>query len=314
MLRNLYFGYWCSKNLSKNSIILSRSIIPAIVLVLLNYKVILEIHHEMSGITKVIYNFFNKLRFLNDMRYIFIHKNLQSLKGGSLLIKRLVADDVREQSRQVLEVIKQEGVAIIPLDVAYAIVGNSKKSIETIFECKKRSFDKPSGMFSNYELLKDIQVIASWKHDIIKAVIFDNDLPMSTVAPFKPDHPMFRNVDSWVLKNSTKIGTLDMLLNAGEFHNEMTKQSMELEMPVLGSSANTSLTGSKYNLDDIDPPVFGAADILIDGGTSKYKNEKGRSSTIIDFGNFETIRIGVCYDKIRAIFSKFGIDLVEDKD
>ena len=159
------------------------------------------------------------------------------------MINRLVADDVTEQSRQVLEVIKQEGVAIIPLDVAYAIVGNSKKSIETIFKCKKRSFDKPSGMFSNYELLKDIQVIASWKHDIIKAVIFDNDLPMSTVAPFKRDHPMFRNVDSWVLKNSTKIGTLDMLLNAGEFHNEMTKQSMELEMPVLGSSANTSLTG-----------------------------------------------------------------------
>ena len=50
------------------------------------------------------------------------------------MTNRLVADDVVEQSRQVLEVIKQEGVAIIPLDVAYAIVGNSKKSIETIFK------------------------------------------------------------------------------------------------------------------------------------------------------------------------------------
>ena len=172
------------------------------------------------------------------------------------MTNRFVADDVVEQSRQVLEVIKLEGVAIIPLDVAYAIVGNSKKSIETIFKCKNRSFEKPSGMFSNYELLKEIQTIDSWKHDIIKAVIFDNDLPMSTVAPFKRDHPMFKNVDGWVLKNSTKIGTLDMLLNAGEFHNEMTKQSMELEMPVLGSSANTSLTGSKYNLDDIDPVSY----------------------------------------------------------
>ena len=112
------------------------------------------------------------------------------------MTNRLVADDVVEQSRQVLEEIKQGGVAIIPLDVAYAIVGNSKKSVETIFKCKNRSFEKPSGMFSNYELLKDIQVIASWKHDIIKAVIFDNDLPMSTVAPFMRDHPIFRNVDS----------------------------------------------------------------------------------------------------------------------
>ncbi len=230
------------------------------------------------------------------------------------MINRVVAEDVVEQSKQVLEIISAEGVAIIPLDVAYAIVGNSKKSIETIFRCKNRSFEKPSGMFSNYELLKEIQIIDSWKHEIIKAVIFDNNLPMSTVAPFRRDHPMFKNVDNWVLKNSTKIGTLDMLLNAGKFHNEMTKQSIKLEMPVLGSSANTSLTGSKYNLDDIDAPVINAADILIDGGTSKYENERGRSSTIIDFSNFETIRIGVCYDEIRKIFSKFDVDLRADTE
>ena len=119
------------------------------------------------------------------------------------MINRIVAEDVVEQSKQVLEIISAEGVAIIPLDVAYAIVGNSKKSIETIFRCKNRSLEKPSGMFSNYELLKEIQIIDAWKHEIIKAVIFDNNLPMSTVAPFRRDHPMFKNVDSWVLKNST---------------------------------------------------------------------------------------------------------------
>ena len=227
---------------------------------------------------------------------------------------KVIAGDVVAQSKEVLDIIANEGVAIIPLDVAYAIVGNSKKSMETIFKCKNRSFEKPSGMFSNYDLLKEIQVIDTWKHDIIKAVIFDNDLPMSTVAPFKQDHPMFKNVDSWVLKNSTKIGTLDMLLNAGEFHNEMTKQSLEMQMPVLGSSANTSLTGSKYDLNEIDEPVLEAGNILIDGGTSKYKNDKGRSSTIIDFGNFETIRLGVCYDKILNIFSKFGVNLMEDTE
>ena len=49
------------------------------------------------------------------------------------MIDRVVADDVEKQSKQVLEIIASEGVAIIPLDVAYVIVGNSKKSIETIF-------------------------------------------------------------------------------------------------------------------------------------------------------------------------------------
>lgn len=49
---------------------------------------------------------------------------------------RLTADNVEEQSRQVLDVIAGGGVAIIPLDVAYAIVGNSEASIRTIFSAK----------------------------------------------------------------------------------------------------------------------------------------------------------------------------------
>ena len=204
-------------------------------------------------------------------------------------------EDITQQSHQVLDVIEGGGVAVIPLDVAYAIIGNSRQS----------------GMFSNYDLLKEIQIIEPWKHNFIKAVINDNDLPMSTVAPFHSDHPMFKNVDSWVLSNSTKSGTIDMLLNAGVLHNEVTRLSLEREMPVLGSSANTSLTGSKYTLEDIDEPVLEAADILIDGGKSKYANDEGRSSTIIDFENFNTIRVGVCYDSLCEIFLKFDIDLQE---
>ena len=100
-----------------------------------------------------------------------------------------------------------------------------------------------------------------------------------------------------------------MLLNAGEFHNEMTKQSMDRLMPVLGSSANTSLTGSKYILDEVDSPVLEAGDILVDGGKSKYANDDGLSSSIIDFSNFQTIRVGVCYEKICEIFLKFNVDL-----
>ena len=49
--------------------------------------------------------------------------------------------------------------------------------------------------------------------------------------------------------------------------------------------------------------------IVIDGGKSKYANPEGRSSTIIDFGDFTTIRIGVCYDQLCEIFLKFNVDL-----
>ena len=38
---------------------------------------ILEIHHEMSGFTKILYYFLEKLMLLKNLKYIFIHKNLQ---------------------------------------------------------------------------------------------------------------------------------------------------------------------------------------------------------------------------------------------
>jgi tRNA A37 threonylcarbamoyladenosine synthetase subunit TsaC/SUA5/YrdC len=217
--------------------------------------------------------------------------------------------DVVAQSKELLDVIAGGGVAILPLDVAYAIVGNSEDSIRRIFTAKNRSFEKPSGMFSNYDLLDEIQIMETWKKKIVRAVIFDNDLPMSTVAPFHADHPMFKNVAPFTLQNSTKLGTIDMLLNAGAFHNEMTKQSRERVMPVFGSSANTSLQGSKYRLEDIEEPVRAAGDMLVDGGQSKYHNAEGHSSTIIDFTTFKTVRIGVCYDRICEIFLKFDVNL-----
>ncbi len=220
--------------------------------------------------------------------------------------------DVVRQSGQLLDVIAGGGVAILPLDVAYAIVGNSEAAIRRIFTAKERSYEKPSGMFSNWDLFNEIQIVGARERDIVRAIIFDHDLPMSTVAPFRADHPIFRNVAPFVLENSTKAMTLDMLLNAGVFHNEMTKQTHERMMPVLGSSANTSLTGSKYRLEDIEPPVLAAGDMLIDGGLSKYHNPEGRSSTIIDLRTFKTVRVGVCYERLCEIFKKdFDIDLLQ---
>ena len=42
--------------------------------------------------------------------------------------------------------------------------------------------------------------------------------------------------------------------------------------PTFGSSANISLTGSKFNVGDIEPELIEIADVVIDHGTSKYVN------------------------------------------
>ena len=58
-----------------------------------------------------------------------------------------IGHDVDQEARDVLEVLDGGGIAIIPLNVAYAILARTEAAIRRIFEVKKRSYDKPSGMF-----------------------------------------------------------------------------------------------------------------------------------------------------------------------
>jgi tRNA A37 threonylcarbamoyladenosine synthetase subunit TsaC/SUA5/YrdC len=217
---------------------------------------------------------------------------------------------LRTDAAEVLRYIHDGGVAIVPLDVAYAVVGYKEPAIRSIFKAKNRSYEKPSGMLSNWQMSDEIHNLENEKRQMIRTVIEEENLTFSVVAPFDARHPFFSDVDDFVMKNSTKIGTLDMLLNAGTLHNEIARQSWEAQKPVFGSSANTSLQGSKYNLQDVEDNVRNAAGLQVDYGTSQYANEYGRSSTIINFSDFSVIRVGVLFDRLQKVFNeRFGVKL-----
>ena len=221
------------------------------------------------------------------------------------------AQQVRADAEAVMDALQGGGVAIIPLTVAYAIVGATPDAIRRIFDAKERSYDKPSGMFANITLSDAIHILEPDKQRIARRLLAEVDLPFSIVAPFRHDHPLIAKVDGFVLASSSLAGTLDMLLNAGPFHDAMANLALERRHLVFGSSANTSLTGSKYTLADIDPAVRAAADIAFDYGRSKYANDQGRSSTIIDFRDWTVVRIGVEYAALAAGFKDItGVDLI----
>ena len=213
-------------------------------------------------------------------------------------------------AQRILVVVASGGVAVIPLDVAYAIVGGSEDAIRRIFTAKDRSYEKPSGLFSSPLFSDEIHDLPADRRTMIHEIIREENLPFSVVAPFNPRHSFFQRVDPFVLEHSSKQGTIDMLLNAGSLHNELVKLSWDAGIPVFGSSANTSLMGSKYRVSDVESAVLNAADLIVDYGLSKYHNPHGRSSTIIDFSDFSVIRIGVCFDQLKQIFQKrFGVIL-----
>lgn len=221
-----------------------------------------------------------------------------------------VGHDVEQEAAQVLDVLDGGGVAIIPLNVAYAILGRTEAAIRRIFEVKQRSFDKPSGMFGGGAASADLHELDEQGEALRQALIEDADLPFSIVADYRKDHPLIAGVEPFVLETSTKGPTMDMLLNAGPLHNALAALSHARATPVFGSSANQSLSGSKYRVSDIEQAVIDAADIVIDHGTCRDANDQGLSSTIIDFKDYSVVRAGCRFDEIAAFAKdRFGITL-----
>jgi tRNA A37 threonylcarbamoyladenosine synthetase subunit TsaC/SUA5/YrdC len=215
-----------------------------------------------------------------------------------------------EDARRVFETVSQGGVAIFPVSVGYAVVGHGDAAVRRIYAAKKRSFEKPCGNFSDWALFNQVIDVSERARDVVRAVIKDHDLPFSIVAPYRPDHPVVKSLGSFALANSTKAGTMDMLLNAGPLHDEIARLARENAFALVGSSANLSLTGSKFRFGDIEDQVREIADLAIDYGLCPYHNADGLGSTIVDLDGFETIRVGCVYDEICDILnSRFDIDL-----
>ena len=211
---------------------------------------------------------------------------------------------------ELMETIADGGVGIIPLDLTYAIVGHRADAIRRIFAAKNRSFDKPCGMFGSWELSRELHEVPAATNDVVRCLAVDENLPFSVVAPFRADHPLLAAVDPDVVRNSSLAGTMDMVINGGHWLGEIARQSLARNVAVFGSSANRSLNGSKYRLQDVEPEVLAAATVAYDYGVSRYATPLGLSSTIVDLRDFSTVRVGHRYEELGAALARrFGITL-----
>lgn len=219
-------------------------------------------------------------------------------------------NDVSADAERVMKVLVDGGVAIIYLDVAYAVLGRSEESVRRIYAAKGRSFSRPTGIVGCLELHDELHLLDDAKREMVRAVTVTHGLPLSVIAPFRRDHPFLANLDPFVLNNANKDGTLNLLLNAGRLRDAIARLSWQRMTPLVGSSANVSLSGSKFRVEDIEPAIRGAADIVVDYGVSRYHNPSGRSSSMIDFRDFTIVREGVCFDAIRSVLEgEFGVRL-----
>ncbi len=217
--------------------------------------------------------------------------------------------DIAGDARRAFDVLHKGGVAILPMDVGYSAIGGSEAALEKIFNAKRRTPSKLNAMLGDMELHREIHIVDRRGKEIAETITLDYGLPLGAIAPARMDHPILATMEQRALERSSDQGTVLMLLNAGAFHAEICRLSREAGHALFGSSANLSLSGTKFRVRDIEPEILEIADIVIDHGLRKYHLYEA-SSTLLNLETLEVVRYGSCFELISDILSRhFNVDL-----
>lgn len=219
--------------------------------------------------------------------------------------------DPSADAERAFQVMKQGGIAILPNDVGYSLIAAHGPALRRIFDTKRRAPTKLNAMLGNDDLHRELHRVSERGRAIVQAITQDYDLPLGLIAPCDADHPLLRKLDPDTYERSTKDNTLLMLLNSGPFHAAITQVSLREQTLLFGSSANLSLHGTKFRVEDIEPEILAIADVTINYGLMKYHPWQA-SSTLLDCETLQVVRFGSCYENIQDILKRhFNITLPE---
>ncbi|PWY67907.1 hypothetical protein BO70DRAFT_417603 [Aspergillus heteromorphus CBS 117.55] len=220
--------------------------------------------------------------------------------------------DIPRDARRVFLTLQNGGIAIIPASVGYGLVATTPSALDRLFTTKRRKPHKKHAMLGSDALQQSIHILPPREASILRTLTVDLDLPVGVVAPFRHDNPLIQTLGSDFLERCTVDGTISMLVNGGPFQEELVRLCTDAGVPLLGSSANLTGTGTKVLVEDIESEIKAAADIIIDYGRRTFSNPRA-SSTIINFRDMKLVRYGACYDTIRDVLRRFyGIEFPVD--
>ncbi len=212
--------------------------------------------------------------------------------------------DIAGDAARAFSVLEKGGIAILPMDVGYSLTGGSEASLDKIFQTKGRTKEKLNAMIGNMAIHREVHVLDQRGRDIVRAITEDCDLPLGAIAPCRSDHSLLAKLTPGSFERSTKSGTVAMLMNSGPFHAEISRLSLERGHPIFGSSANRSLTGTKFCVEDIEPDIRAIADICIDHGLRKYHLYRA-SSTLLDIETMTVVRYGAGFELIADVLQRY---------
>ena len=220
--------------------------------------------------------------------------------------------DLKGDARRVIDILRNGGIALLPNDTGYAMCGTSHQALKKIFDAKRRGGHKRNAMITDLQTQRMLHAFEPRAQAMVDALVVEHDLPLGVVGPFRPDHPLIRKLEPELLRASSAAGTIAVLVNSGTFHAEVTRLSREEVVPILGSSANLSGTGTRFRVEDVPEELRKIADITVDHGLRRCHVYR-RAGTIINFATMQVIRIGAYYELVSDVLKRqFGVELPPD--
>ena len=160
LLRIIFSIKILSNNLRGKSLIISRSIVFALVASILKKNIILELHHEITGMSKLFYLLLKYLRLIKNLKFIFLHNELKKLYNISSK-NSIVLDDASNIDNFNQSVTKKFRNTCVYVGSFF-----EGKGVEQIFRLAKKN---PSVFFHIYGEKKYLK----YKNNIKNVKIFD---------------------------------------------------------------------------------------------------------------------------------------------
>ena len=211
--------------------------------------------------------------------------------------------DVQADAQRAFAALKAGGIAVVPHNIGYAALGGSTEALLKIFNTKKRASSKLNAMIGNQAIHEEVHCCSARGREIVDAITQDYNLPLGCVAPANMDHPLITALDDVMVPRSSRDGTIVMLMNAGAHHAALTALSHQHMLPLFGSSANMSMGGTKFCVEDIEPESIAIADEIVDHGLQPFHPYR-QSSTLLNVETLEILRVGSCYEDIAYILKR----------
>ena len=222
--------------------------------------------------------------------------------------------DVAGDAARVFAALDAGGIAVVPNDIGYSVLGGSSAALTRIFRATGRQASKRNALVADAAWHRALHVCGTRGREIVQAITDDYGLPLGAIAPFRRDHPAVLACDGETIADSSQDGTIAMLLNAGRFHAALTALSYEAGRLLFGSSANLTLTGTRFCVEDTPPEITGIADVVIDHGLQRY-HVYAASSTLLNVETLEVVRHGACFADIAYVLRRhFGVSLTPPRE